>query len=90
MNTDKDVMPNGLLNVAKPPTNSVSMSQLYRDKQLSEALPMHSEPSLSTMYNKYMIQQTSDNEKSMYDHDKDIVAKVKTTSIISSLTFLCR
>ena len=39
-------------------TQSVSMTQLYRNKQLTGAVPMHSEPSLTTMYSTCIIQQT--------------------------------
>ena len=35
MNADIDVMSNGCLKFAKSPTNSVSMTQLYCDKQLT-------------------------------------------------------
>ena len=59
MNTDIDAIPNGRLHVAKAPTNSVSMTQLYNQKQLTGAVPMHSEPTLATMYYTYMIQQPS-------------------------------
>ena len=81
MNSDLEVMPNGRLNIAKSPTNSVSMTQLYRDKQMSGAVPMHSEPSLSTMYYSYMIQQTSDFEKSIHDFAEILLLKGKNREL---------
>ena len=42
MNTDRDIMPNSHLNVAKAPTNSVSMTQLYCNKLLKSAVQMTS------------------------------------------------
>ena len=69
MNIDRNTMPNGRLNTSKGSTNSVSMTQLYRDKQLTGAVPMFSEPSLTTMYFTYMIQQPEAIPKSLFDHD---------------------
>ena len=59
MSDDIDVRPRGRLNIAKSPANSVSMTQLFRDKQMTGAVPMYSEPSLATMYYTHMIQQLS-------------------------------
>jgi len=41
MSDDIDVRPRGRLNIAKSPANSVSMTQLFRDKQLTGAVPMY-------------------------------------------------
>ena len=65
MNTDRDLMPNSRFNTSKGSTNSVSMTQLYRDKQLTGAVPMFSEPSLTTMYFTYMIQQPENIPKTL-------------------------
>ena len=59
MNAYIDVMSNGHLKLAKSPTNSVSMTQLYCDKQLTCAVPIYMflEPiaTLGTMYYMYMF-----------------------------------
>ena len=77
MNTEMDVTTKVRFHTAIAPTNSVSLTQLFRDKQLTGAVPMHSEPGLSSMYYTYMIQQSSDCEKQMYDHDSTVVVKGK-------------
>ena len=77
MNTDRDTMPNGRLTTSKGSTNSVSMTQLYRDKQLTGAVPMFSDTSLTTMYFTYMIQQPNDISKSLFDHNEKLVEKAK-------------
>ena len=77
MYADRDTMPNGRFASSKGITNSVSMTQLYRDKQLTGAVPMFADPSLQTMYFTYMIQQPENVPKSLFDHDAELVVKAK-------------
>ena len=63
--------------VTIPQNNKVLQSKLLLEngKGSYNGKSMHSEPSLSKTYYTYMIQQTSDFETSLYDHDRDIVMK---------------
>ena len=70
MSDDIAVRPKGRLNIAKSPANSVSMTQLFRDKNMTGAVPNISEPSLAMMYYTYMIQQPSTVPKGLFDHKK--------------------